>query len=397
MGDGEGVLVSHESRARAVGSRRQWATARAALGLRGCVSASVLTVGMVVGVAACGEVTVAPDAGDESDDDAVTEPDASGEPGSDTGEPGGGVDWQTRSGPSGAVALSMAFSPSYGWMAAELDFLWRSEDGGDTWADQGFPATPRDVAAGADDSAWVLASGADKMWVSAGGEPFVEAAEQPGGGTLRGLAAADQDTAAVANDSADDVFTTEDGGEVWVRRELGTGFPGITDLDYAAGTLAAVGGTLSQSVDAANVAVSTDFGENWVTQDLRDEAHDGEGGRLVSIFVTAEGAIWAAGPSRQIYHSAGGGSFEQIEGIPEGLGDFEAIAASESHVVAAGAYEDSSGEGIGIYESVDGGESFSVGHRDTPCDCDVTGAAAHPDGTIWVHTSEGHFLTRRAP
>ncbi len=334
------------------------------------------------------------------------------QPGSDAGASGGGGDagsgdgavdadsgltgWATKGGPSGAVARAMDFSPSYGWMAAELDFLWRSDDGGDTWADHGFPVSPRDVAAGSDDSAWVLAGGIERMWVSSGGEPFAEPEEQPGGGTLRGLAAASEAAAAVASDSSDHVFTTEDGGQVWERRELGTGFPGITDLDYAAGTLAAVGGPLSGQADDANVAVSTDFGENWVTQDLTDEAHDGEGGRLVSIVVTEEGAIWAAGPNRQLYHSAGGGSFDQIGGVPDGFGDFRAVAASGSHVVVAGVYEGSGGVGIGIYESTDGGESFAVGYRDTTCDCDVTGAAAHPDGTIWVHTSQGEFLTRRA-
>src|SRR5262249_23649161 len=128
---------------------------------------------------------------------------------------------------------------------------------------------------------------------------------------------------------------------------------------------------------------------------LMDKAHDFKSGQLRGIAAVSADDVWVAGAARQIFHTTDGGkSWTQITGVPDLIDHFGDIGVDGQRVVAGAILQ---GNGLGIYESTDGGTSFNLldfsASCPTPGLCEVYGVAMRPGGGAVAYGYAGTWIT----
>ncbi len=274
------------------------------------------------------------------------------------------------------------FDDDRGWMATDGDPLvadrgaWYTDNGGDNWE---FRREDFDAyAVGYDalgERVWMGGSDSRELWVSEDGHDF-----QPTDDGLNQqdwighLYFWDRDTGILGSQTGERIHRTEDGGETFeeiaFEDDYVNGMNSITvDGDRAWVT---TGADFTQDNTGGVILYSEDRGENWEMIEFEDDAHHYEGGSIRDVHVVSDDEIWAGGRNRQLYYTDDGmESWNQIEGVPNEISGFDGIDGNGDHIVAGGNHED----GIFIWESTDGGDSWEMTFEDTSCGsgCEING------------------------
>lgn len=341
------------------------------------------------------------DAGDSNDDD----PEANGDndAGDDNDPDGGGGNggennggevttgqWEWVDSPAQQAHINAIHfhDDQRGWMATDGDPLvadrgaWYTDDGGGSWEfrRQDFDAyVVRYDAQG--DRVWMGGSDSRELWVADDGEdfrPIDEGLEQQD--WIGSLYFWDADTGILGSQTGERIHRTTDGGEAFEQFQFEDDYVnGINNIEVHGDEVWATSGAdFTQDNTGGVVLYSEDRAASWELIEFEDNAHHYEGGSIQDVHVVDENEIWAAGVNRQLYYTDDGmDSWDQIDGIPNEINSFRGIDGHGDHIVAGGNHD----EGIFIWESTDGGQSWEMTFEDTSC-----GSGCEINGIEYVHS-----------
>jgi hypothetical protein len=207
-------------------------------------------------------------------------------------------------------------------------------------------------------------------------------------GTPGDIQFVDGSTVLVAALTGDTIGRTTDGGATWTSHAFGRDvFTGGQHIAVSGNDVWAAGG-VDFAVDGAHVAHSTDAGATWSVRALEDAANSYQGGHLGTVAVGSSPTdVWAAGDSRQIFHTVDGMTWAQVANVPPALDQFGGIVVRGSRIVLAA----TSTDGYSAYESTDGGATFQItGSTRCPFSCgSINGMASPRPGVYFVYGYAG--------
>jgi photosystem II stability/assembly factor-like uncharacterized protein len=275
----------------------------------------------------------------------------------------GGVTWTRKTAglpPLSSQAQALAIDPrrpnvilaGYSPFQTGVTALYRSTDGGETWAPVPLPGTGAVtlLAFSQDRSATAYAlGGGDRLYKSTNDGASWSPVPLPANLGFTALAVHPKDprTLLVAA-GFEGVFRSRDGGATWTRLDAGmTGFqPFVTLLTYNAQGTVAYAGTSN--------GVFQSSGGSWT--------------RTMKGFATAEisavalgpgdpPVLWAGAPSLGVYRSVNGGGVWRRSPLPEQVAWVRDIVADPDHPGTAWVLAESSPPGP--FKTVDGGRTWS--------------------------------------
>lgn len=354
----------------------------------------------------CSEVDASlPPDGDTDEDtdsggDDNTDAGGAGDAGDSDPDAATAAEWTEALAPGGGGSiLELTFAGNTGWMVTATSAsnrLWTTTTSGANWTEHNVEAEAIiDVGVAADGSVWLVSdyTADTEIWTSDDGATFAPAANEPTG-SFEAVGLIDSNTAVVLSNIGSDLYTTDDGAESWALHEPGSDLAGANFLWVDGDTIVVAGGVAYENDGSgANLAISRDFGNAWTFHLFQNKAHDFMGGMLEAVYLSEAGDIWAAGEHRQLFVvPADNPEYRQIEDIPDELGDFRAITGRGDYLAVAADWENPAGpDGVAIYESTDGGETWSIAFR-TDCNCRASGAVAEPDGPLWIYGTGGLLI-----
>ncbi|MFB6373121.1 MAG: YCF48-related protein, partial [Bradymonadaceae bacterium] len=238
--------------------------------------------------------------------------------------------------------------------------VWYTDNGGKSWDlrreqfnayDARFDATGERV--------WMGGSNSRELWYSDDNKDF-----KPKDGAIEPqdlvgeLYFWNKNEGILGSETAGRIHRTTDGGDSFKLHEFGKKDAGINDFEVLGDEVwASTGVDFQGDGTGGRILHSEDRGKTWDLHKLTDKAHHYKGGSIQAVHAISSDEVWAAGVNRQLYHTTDGmESWEQIEGVPADAYGFNDIEGVGDHLIAGGNHD----EGIFIYESTDGGETWEM-------------------------------------
>lgn len=354
----------------------------------------VVAIVCVGGCTARGRIgSFPPDSGDGDDADIADEPDADTPIEDDASDSNDDVDldmddepdtpvepcvWRPLGSPAGTDDIrDIEFiDGERGWMVVVRQWssepsLYFTENAGASWTprpaiDDGNLHHNLHGVTHVDDGAFVWTwddgmGSSTTLWMSDdGGESFTQG---PGlEGVHRAFHFYDSERGVSVDYATYSLCLTEDGGESWdCRTGEWQSFGDSRQIAALDSETWIVGGHASTDTNiGADILYSSDFGQSWEQSSLTSSASDGRSGYLSGIHVSTSTDIWVAGRYRQIFHTTDGwDTYTQVEDLPEEVIHLMDISFRGAHGIAIASLPGLMG-GMGILESLDGGESWHI-------------------------------------
>lgn len=283
------------------------------------------------------------------------------------------------------------------FLALEGDYMWRSQDGGQSWeqmnSDEGFTDSnaytvrlhPSDPLI-----AWGGSRYHGGFKTIDGGDNWIKMVDDDFDPYIRFLALdpSDPDKLFMGNQDGSGVYISTDGGSTWQSSN-----EGFTNLNIQCLAIHPdVQNLLYAGTRGRGVFRSTDYGRTWEERNVQ------LGPQNIYCLATAELEVYA-GTSSGIYRGLDGGNIwaELTEGI-DYSDDIYCIAINPSNasniILGSNSVEDGSVYMGGVYYTTNRGEEWVGAHIDSSADGSVTVrdlVFAEPSGRMYAATSNGVY------
>jgi photosystem II stability/assembly factor-like uncharacterized protein len=309
--------------------------------------------------------------------------DGGGDDGDDSTE-GSSGGWQKISPPAQRVHINSVHfhDDQRGWLTTTgFDKMvdergaWYTDDGGQTWdlRREQFDAYVAKFDANGE-RVWMGGSDSRELWYADDNDdfkPYDDGIQQQD--WIGDLYFWDKQTGILGSQTAGRIHRTTNGGETFEIQEFGQKDAGFNDFEVLGDEVwASTGVDFQDDGTGARIHYSDDRGATWELHKLEDQAHHYKGGSIQAVHAVSSDEVWAAGVNRQLYHTTDGmETWEQIEGVPADAYGFNDIDGAGDTLIAGGNHDD----GIFIYESHDGGESWEMTFVGDTCgsSCEIEG------------------------